>query len=264
VPAVRDLMHRGLVTCGPQMSLADAAALLVEHRVHALVVTEPDGAPVGVLSDTDLLAGEWLAGDAESLDALKRMTVGQLMSPGLETISADADAAEAGARLAARRLGRLVVLEDSVPVGVVAVSDLVAALARPPVERRTVADVMSRGFVACRPETQATALARAMTERRSRSVVVLATDGRPLGVVTGHDLLALVGGDRDPRADELMREPLTIEPQATLQEAADALLRHEVHRLLVLDPGDRGGVPLGIVSTSDVAAQMAAPGSIWH
>jgi hypothetical protein len=32
----------------------------------------------------------------------------------------------------------------------------------------------------------------------------------------------------------------------------------------VLDPGDRGGVPLGIVSTSDVAAQMAAPGSIWH
>ena len=264
MPAVRDLMHRGLVTCGRQTSLTEAAALLVEHRVHALVVTEPGGAPVGVFSDTDLLAGEWLAGDAESLAALKGMTVGELMSAELETISADADAAEAAARLDARRLGRLVALEDDEPVGVVAVSDLVAALARPPAARRTVADVMSRGFVACRPETQATALARAMTERRSRSVVVLAADGRPLGVVTGHDLLALVGGDRDPRADELMHEPLTIEPHATLQQAADALLRHEVHRLLVLDPRDRGGVPLGVVSTSDVAAQMAAPDSIWR
>ena len=85
------------------------------------------------------------------------------------------------------------------------------------VERRTVADVMSRAFVASRPETTARALARAMTDRHSRSVIVLAADGRPVGLVTGHDLLVLVGSDDDPRADELMDEPLTIEPQATLQ-----------------------------------------------
>jgi len=257
-------MHRGLVTCRPETSLVEAAVLLVEHRVHALLVTGPDEAPVGILSDTDLLAGEWLAADAERLATMRTLTAGELMSAVLATIDADALAEEAARRLDAEHLGRLVVVAGGTPVGVVAVSDLVAAVARSAGGRRTVADVMSRAFVACRPDTPANALARTMTDRRSRSVVVLAPDGHPLGVVTGHDLLPLVGRDADPRAEELMHEPFTIEPGATLQDAADSLLRHEVHRLLVVDPDNPRAVPLGVLSTSDILGEMSAPDSAWR
>lgn len=70
---VRDLMHQGLITCSSDATLGEAAALLVENRVHGVIVTNREGAPLGVLSDTDLLAAEWVASDVESLRAVGRV-----------------------------------------------------------------------------------------------------------------------------------------------------------------------------------------------
>lgn len=263
MPTVGELMHRGLVACRPDAPLASVAALLVEHRIHAAVVTEEEGEPLGVVSDTDLLAAEWLGGDLEGLEEMRRMTAAELMTPDIETIAASAPVAEAAARLGSRHLGRLVVVEDGAAVGVISVSDVVAALARRPPGRRTVADAMSRGFVACRADTTTWALARTMTERRSRSVVVLSPDGQALGVVTGQNLIRLAEGAEDRPAVELMHHPISVGPEAPLHEAADLLLREEVHRLLVVDPEDPSSVPLGILSTADVLAEMVAPGSPW-
>jgi CBS domain-containing protein len=104
-----------------------------------------------------------------------------------------------------------------------------------------------------------------MTLRRSRSLVVVSPQGAPRGVVTGADLLPLVaGGGTDTPVRDLMHEPLTIGADASLRETADRMLKEEVHRLLVTDPGTRDGFPLGIVSTADLVAEMAEQGSIWR
>jgi CBS domain-containing protein len=258
-------MHRGLVTCPPEARLGDAASLLVGHRVHALVVADSEGRPLGVLSDTDLLAGEWLSTDAEGLEVMLGMTAGELMTAPPETIDAGASASEAAARLRRRHILRLLVTEGGRPTGVISVSDLVASLAHASTERRCVADVMSRGIVVCAPDTPVSAAARAMTERRSRSIVVVDSSGRPVGVVTGFDLLALYQpGAAATTVDELMQSPLTIGPDASLREAADLMLRHETHRLVVVDPEHPDAMPLGLVSTSDLVAEMAEPGSVWQ
>lgn len=263
--SVSDVMHRGVVVCDPATPLGEAAALLVRHRVHAVVVAHDDGRPLGILADSDLLAGEWLSTDAERLEAMRAMTAGDLMTEGVLTIEVDAPVAEAAARMWREGVARLVVAEGGLPVGVVSVSDLVACLARAALARGTVADVMSRAFVACLPDTPASALARAMTERRSRSVVVLDRLGAAVGVVTGTDLLPLVeSGDLSRTASELMHAPIAIGPEATLSEAAEALVRAGIHRLIVVDPADSEGLPLGILSTSDVLVEMAEPGSAWR
>src|ERR671931_574854 len=103
---VRDLMHPGLITCPPDTRLGDAARLLVEHRVHAVIVTDANGEPAGVLSDTDLLAGEWLSTDAASLSTVQEVTAGELMSSPPATVDANAPASEAAARLRSERLSR--------------------------------------------------------------------------------------------------------------------------------------------------------------
>ncbi len=261
---VREVMREGLITCPPESSLGEVAALLVRHRVHGLVVTDTDGQAAGVLADTDLLSGEWLATDAESLQTMKSMTAREMMTAPLETIDADAHVYEAADRLRGGHVSRLIVVDGRAPIGVVAVSDLVAALSHAPIRPRTVAEAMSRGIVVALPDTPAAALARAMVERRSRSVVIVGRRGKPLGVVTGLDLLALVDrNDTDTTAQELMHAPLTIGPSASLREAADAMLTHEVHRLLVVDADEPEAMPLGIVSTSDIVAEMAEPGSVW-
>ena len=62
--SVKAVMHKGLITCRPNTSLGKVAALLTQHHVHALIVAEQDDEPLGIISDFDLLAGEWLSVDA--------------------------------------------------------------------------------------------------------------------------------------------------------------------------------------------------------
>ncbi len=264
-PRVRDLMRPNLITCPPGTRLGEAAAMLVRHHVHAIIVADPSGLQQGVVTDTDLLAGEWLSNDAASLEAMRNLTAQDIMSTPVMAIDAEAPAAEAAARMRAERVHRLVVTEMERGIGVISVSDLVASLKPAGLERRVVGDVMSRGLVVCRSDTPVAAAARAMAERRSRSIVIVDVNGHPLGVVTGFDLLSFVeGGDAQQPVSSLMHAPVTIGPEASLRAAADLMLRHHLHRLVVVDPAHPDGMPLGLISTSDIVVEMASPGSVWQ
>lgn len=261
--SVRDAMHVGLISCGPEARLRKIAEMLIEHRVHAVVVVDTDGEALGVVADSDLLAGEWLATDEDSLASMRAMTAGELMTAPVVTIAAGNSVEEAATVLHRERISRLVVTDEGRAVGVVASSDLVVRLAGLPTERRVVTDVMSHGFLVCREGTTIAAAARTMKERRSRSLVVVAADGTAVGIVTGRDLLpALSGAVEESTVDSLMHSPFTIAPDATLREAADRMLDHEVHRLLVVAEGET--MPLGLISTTDIVAEMAGPGQPWQ
>jgi CBS domain-containing protein len=262
---VRDLMHSGLITCRGSASIGEVAAVLVERGIHAVAVIDEKGGVVGILSDFDLLAGEWLSVDQATLERMKAMRADELMTFPPVTIDVDATAAEAAALLDRERISRLVVTEHGDPIGMITISDLVATIGRAPSERRTVADVMSQAIVVCRSEAPVHAVARAMHERRSRSVVVVDGEGRAVGVVTGRDLLqAYASADADRAAADLMHAPLTVSPDTSLREAADLMLEHEVHRLVVIDPSAQGSLPIGLISTSDVVAEMAEATSAWQ
>ena len=77
---VRDYMHRGLITCRVDSTLGQVAVMMDQNHVHALVVADRDGRHLGVITDFDLVAGEWLSADKESLDVMRKMTAGDLMS----------------------------------------------------------------------------------------------------------------------------------------------------------------------------------------
>src|SRR5688572_32865430 len=85
---VKDLMHAGVITCKPTATLGQVAVLLHQHNVHALFVTDRDGRIVGVISDFDLMAGEWLSSDSESLHTMKRLNASELMTQPVDSIEA--------------------------------------------------------------------------------------------------------------------------------------------------------------------------------
>jgi predicted transcriptional regulator len=261
--SAREIMHAGLITCGPEVRLHEIARILVSSHIHAVVVTSLDGEPLGIVADSDLLAGEWLADDEASLTAMRAMTAGELMTSPVVTIEADDSVEEAAAVLGRERLSRLVVMDDGHPIGMVAISDLVAQVAKEPIERHRVADVMSYGFLVCREGTSVAAAGRAMCERRSRSITVIDGSGRAVGVVSGRDLLSsLLAPGQEATVDSLMNPPLTITSDASLHEAADRMISAEVHRLLVVEPGETP--PSGQISAADIVAEMAGPGRAWQ
>jgi CBS domain-containing protein len=164
-------------------------------------------------------------------------------------------------------ISRLLVTEKGSPAGVISTSDFVASIAREEKPlRETVADVMSDAILVCREKTPLTSAARTMTQAGWRSVLVVDAKGKPEGVVSGKDLLPYVenGVDEKLTVRDIMHPALTIDIHARLREAADVMIQNHYHRLVVIDHEDPQAFPLGIISSFDIVAEMAKPGSIWQ
>jgi CBS domain-containing protein len=264
---VRDLMHPELHTCKLNATLGQVAVLLTQYHVHALVVIDHNNQPQGIISDYDLLAGEWLAAEPQGLAAMRKLTAGELMSSPIETVEAEVAIKIAAHMLIEKDINRLLVTEKSVPVGVISISDFVSSVAREekPLRER-VADVMSDAILVCRDKTPVTSAARTMTQAGWRSVLVVNAQGTPEGVVSGKDLLPYVvnGVDDNLTVRDVMHPALTIDMHAPLREAANLMIQKHNHRLVVIDQDDPQAFPLGIISSIDIVAEMAKPDSIWQ
>jgi CBS domain-containing protein len=264
---VRDLMHPTVLTCPPETTLGKVAVILNKNHIHALFVTGPSGAIVGVITDYDLLAGEWLSADPESLEALRAMTAGELMTTPVGTIEASEPISAASQRMKAEVIRRLLVTEAGKPVGVISVSDFISHLAEQAITGRdTVADVMSDVYLTCRKKTPIASAARAMADTGWRSVLVVDAAGQPLGLFSGLDLLARCEEEdcASITVAEVMHPLLRIHMDASLRQAADMMIQNHHHRLVVVDPDQPDSMPLGIISSFDIVAEMARPGSVWQ
>ena len=264
---VKDLMHPGVLTCKPDASLGQVATLLDQHQVHALFVTDRDGRITGVISDFDLMTGEWLSSDPESLNTMRKLTASDIMTKPVDTIEAATPLTKAADLFMQKSVGRFLVMEKGKPVGTISLSDFVASLAEQIKSKRdTVGDVMSDAILVCRGKTPVLSAARAMTSSGWRSVLVVDIKGKVLGVVSGHDLLQLVrdGGAENKIVRDVMHPALTIDIHASLREAADMLIQNHYHRLVVVDKSDPDAFPLGAISTFDIVAEMAKPDSVWQ
>ena len=155
--------------------LGSVAATLARQGIHAVCVLDDEGNPTGVVTDFDLLAGEWLADDAEGLQTMRAITAAELMTSPVETIGADAPAAEAAAHMRQLRLSRLLVTDErGSAVGVISVSDLVAPLGSTVSGRGFVRDVMSHAIVTCPAETSLEA-AEPRNDRAPLTIVLLSS-----------------------------------------------------------------------------------------
>jgi CBS domain-containing protein len=264
---VKDLMRAGLIACKPHATLGQVAVLLNQHHIHALLVTDRDGRTLGLISDFDLMAGEWLSSDEESLAAMRKLTAADLMTQPVDSVEANIPLAEAVNLLMEKGVSRLLVTESEKPVGIISLSDFVASIASEiKSKRETVGDVMSDAILVCRGKTPIASAARAMTSSGWRSVLVVDAKGKILGVVSGHDLLRFVkdGVDEKLIVRDVMHPALTIDIHASLREAADMMIQNHHHRLVVIDKNDPDAFPLGAISTFDIVAEMAKPDSVWQ
>jgi CBS domain-containing protein len=125
---LESLATKIVVTATPDTTAARAAQLMRANHVGSLVVLDgasDDGAPVGIVTDRDLV----LAVMAEELDPAL-FTVGDVMSVELVTAPAGASLMEAAHLMRHHRVRRLIVLDNAGRVvGLAALEDLLQALA---------------------------------------------------------------------------------------------------------------------------------------
>jgi crotonyl-CoA carboxylase/reductase len=118
---VRDLMHRGIISCTPDDTVGTVARIMVDNEIHAVVVMDRDGKALGVVSQTDMV----LARQGRTPEEARAMLASTIMTPGCATCDADMLLSDAVSVLTARRMHRLVVTEKDQPVGVLSMTDVV-------------------------------------------------------------------------------------------------------------------------------------------
>lgn len=121
--------------------------------------------------------------------------------------------------------------------------------------RQSVQEVMTHDPVTVETSASIADVARLMRDHDTGAIV--ATDsGRIRGIVTDRDIVVRAVADgadpRSARVDEICTGQLvTLNPQDRVETAVEAMRRHDVRRLPVVD-GDR---PIGIVSLGDLAIE---------
>ena len=112
------MMNRDIRTIGPEATLAEAAGLMRDARVGALLVSG-QGAYLGVVTETDLVRKAMAGG----LD-LTHERVQKVMSSPLITIEIDRSAHEASDLRAEKGIRHLAITQDGQVVGIISVRDL--------------------------------------------------------------------------------------------------------------------------------------------
>jgi len=121
---VRDVMHRGVVTCAPSTSLEEAVRILSDSDIGALIVVGNAGQLLGTLSHLDILKhyGENLA----------ERVVGEIMDAGALRVQEDTPLQAAIAMILNSRATRLVVTTSDadglLPIGMLSTADIIRHL----------------------------------------------------------------------------------------------------------------------------------------
>lgn len=121
---VRDCMHHGLLSCGPDEPLTEVAATMASHRVHAVLIADRGGGrPLGVVTDLDVVAAVARgADDPPAREAAGREPL---------TISSDAPIQDAARLMNDRAVSHLLVVDSAsgYPAGVISTLDVASIYA---------------------------------------------------------------------------------------------------------------------------------------
>jgi CBS domain-containing protein len=123
--------------------------------------------------------------------------------------------------------------------------------------RMLVKDVMTSPVVTVDEDATSNKIAKLMDENKLGCVIITNEAKKPVGIITERDLVKRVLSKNvvpdTVKAKEIMTSPLvTIEPEATISEAARRMSRLDIRRLGVVYKGNL----VGLISSRDILGVM--------
>jgi CBS domain-containing membrane protein len=130
---VRDLMTATVHTVGRNDKVSEADALMERERVRHLPVVDESGDLAGIVSRRDIFRTALKRTLGYGTTAQDRLfgllSVKEVMTTAVETVAADAPAAEAARRMIEKKISALVVVEGERIVGMLTEADFVRHVA---------------------------------------------------------------------------------------------------------------------------------------
>ncbi|MGI8774501.1 MAG: CBS domain-containing protein [Actinomycetota bacterium] len=262
-----------LISIHSEATVQEAARLMADCSMGAVGVVGANKEFAGIVTERDL---SWFVAQAKDAAAIKVAEIVNDFPVVVEGPIEDADALE---RMRTARIRHLIVREGD-EFRIVSLRDY--NLARPSgIKEPTARDMMTAPGVACRDEAFFEEVAEVLADRDISGMPVVDAFGKVVGVISERDLAHALGGPmvrlavrrhnhgsfmRDihdmPRGarrakDVMTSPPLTVTPDARLEEIARLMRIHQINRVPVVDSERL----MGVVTRGDV---LGAIGHLNH
>jgi CBS domain-containing protein len=118
----------------------------------------------------------------------------------------------------------------------------------------SISDILRKELESVEDTTSIQEVAKKMKDRAVSSLVVVDTNGQPVGIVTERDIIIKVCINDVPTSTviskEIMSTPLiTIKGSSSTSTAAEMMVKNDVRHLLVMDDRNK---PIGIITPLDL------------
>lgn len=181
---IHRVMSSPPLTASVDMDYREAYQLLLNHRIRHLIITDPEGRLLGIVTGTDFLSHLGL----EYFMEFKN--VDQVMIRDVLSLRPSATAFTAMKLMNDRGISSLVIEENGYPKGIVTERDLLR-LIRSKIHLKTLQlhEVMSRPVQTIFSDVSSHKAAKVLLKKGLRRLVVINSSGRYVGIITETDMI---------------------------------------------------------------------------
>lgn len=243
-------MSRRVFTVHVGTALEDVEQQLAQNQVSGLVVMSDDGLPIGVVTRTDLLRVAHVRPGhdrGETLTFDLHLSARDAMHADPVSVDVGATMEEAARVMAKRAVHRLMVVDGIEPVGILSVTDMLAAVADSEVATPIV-ELASESIACVAAEDHVAYAIDRLRASGLRGLVVLDGDW-PAGAFTQLEALAAQDAGPDAIVGHWMSPAIVCAgPRTPVHRAAAQAVAMHAPLIVVVD-GDR---PTGVLSATDM------------
>lgn len=261
-------VSRPAITLASDRTLQDLRNILLKYRISRAVIEE-SGGPVGIVTEKDV--SRFLYSGVTDRP-LHKIGVRELVAKrALVSVGRLTSLAECARKMLEHGISSLVVADDSEEtIGIFTRTDLLDFYAKHLTGRATVGQYMSRNVQTVRPDDSVTSALALLTDK-GISRVIVALHGKPVGIITGRDLLRVMpllhGSDNLKEAyipsgtiatievaSVMKPNPLTAAEDSDVADAAMIMKGNKISGLPVVNSGDD---LVGVITSTDVVRAIS-------
>lgn len=260
------------ITLGPDKTVLDARNTLLKYGISRVVIAK-NRKPLGMVTEKDIARFLYEQVPPRQLGEIR---LDEVMSRNLVTVGEDTDLMVCAKIMLAKRISSLVVVDSRKNLkGIFTKTDLTTAYVEHFAMEHRVKGFMTRKVITVAPDEPVHSAIMLMSGNEISRIVV-AKNNRPVGIITGRDLLPLGAMvERRQRRDAKKWQPfipagikaamlvsdvmtpdtVTTTADSDLADAAYIMLRNRVSGLPVVDSKQ---ALIGIVTKTDVVKALAS------
>lgn len=184
---IEDVMNEEVILAEENEQVSHARNLMLKHGYSRILVVDPDGKPVGILTEKDLTRKMRSNGPKWKRRTIDKISIRRVMTPNPLTITPFREVREAVELMIKNDISSIPVIDGDEVVGIVTKSDLMDFYRQKYTGKWKVSDLMTSEVVTVNENHSIGHVISIMEDQKIGKVIVM-RDNEPVGIITSANI----------------------------------------------------------------------------